>query len=140
MTNPVSRHRRIERPRFGVGFDEMTDPVLHGIVSIYYEVALDQSVDPVLLEPSYCTSDIDSIWGVEYRIGSMLNRHSKLYIVPEGADPILEASFYPNHQRLEDENPGTAAYELGASIGHDFAQRVDQLLLALGIGRPIPRY
>lgn len=83
-------------------------------------------------------SDIDPQYGgTEYRLGSTLNRHSKLYVVLEDERDVVDFFFYPNHQRREDEVSGSDAYQRAQAIKLAFSRRTTQLFLALGIAEPV---
>ena len=135
MTKP--EHPDQHELRYGVRFPNITTPVLHGIVAVYFEVARGETIEPWRLECSY-EADFDSLSGADYRLGSVLNPQSKLQIFPTGTEDIMQVSFYPNHPRHEDDHPGSRAYDRSQQIEHEFARRINELFVVLGVAEPIP--
>lgn len=139
MPQPASPETSRKPPQhFGVRLDLLTDDILRGAVAIYYEVALDKIADEASLLCSYFADDVDPIYGTEYRLGSMLNRESKLYVTPEGEDRIIGFTFYANHQTEADESPASPRYHEAVAIQDALARRIDEFLLALGVAEPLP--
>jgi hypothetical protein len=128
----------MEMPRhFGMPLTQLDDSIWRTIVGIYYEVACEESIEDWKLESSYSADAIHSNGGNEhFRIGSVLNRDSKLYAHTRG--DLVSFDFYANHPAHPKDMLGTPEWDKGLEIAEAFRQRVDELLLSIGIAEPLP--
>ena len=129
--------RDIPPQHFGISLETLTDDILWAVIGIYYEVAKESTIDELSLECSYSADEVRDTGGTEYRLGSVLNPHSKLYITREGLDDVVQFSFYANHQVQADEFPESPNWHIAKRIQDTFAERVDELLIAIGAAEPV---
>lgn len=122
---------------FGMQLEYLSDEILHGVVAIYFDVVKGEQIEEHQLWSSYRADYIIEEGGAEFRLGSSLNQHSKLYVYGERGG-LVSYRFYANQQRQEDEYSTSPKWHEAKAIGEAFRSRVDELLLVTGLAEPLP--